>query len=101
MTASFYGDLCIQSSEHSCVCHGDGKTYPILVHEEFDGTTISVKLFDKEFDPDEIAHLKSLNGLSGETTYQIFQALDAKTRACEHTQETTSDENHDYIEQRD
>ena len=42
-------------------------------------------MFDKVFTEDEIAILKTLNGSSGETTYEIFKALDAKTRACELT----------------
>ena len=55
---------CTMQSEHSCVCPNDDTSYPVLVNEEVDGTTISVKLFEKEFDTDEIALLKDLNGFS-------------------------------------
>ena len=68
---AFFGDTCVSQSDHTCFCLSTGETHPIIVHEE-SGKTVSVKLFDKEFNTDEIGHLKTLNGQSDETTYEIF-----------------------------
>ena len=82
---AFFGDTCVQQADpHECFCLETQEFHPIIVHEEA-GQTVSVKLFDKEFSPAEIERLKTLNGDSTETTYEIFQFLDAKTSACEHT----------------
>ena len=66
----FIGRYCVDSVEHECKC-GDN-SLPILILENDDGTTDSVKLFDKDFNDDEILNMKDLHGDSSETTYQIF-----------------------------
>ena len=53
---------------------------------------MSVKLFDKAFSDDEITRLKTINGESDVTTYEIFLTLDALTRACEHRIHTSGDD---------
>ena len=89
----FFGMYCNDTEVvHECVCENDGETRQILIHENDDGTTGSVKLFDKDFDSDEIERLKIAHGDSTETTFEIFQALDEITRACLHTQETIIDD---------
>ena len=70
--------------DHEFYCADQDQVHPIIVRE-VDGVTLSVKLFDKWFSEEEIERLKTLNGSSNETTYEIFKYLDAKTRACEHS----------------
>ena len=91
----FWGESlgCVQKSAHSCECSEQGQVHPIIVNEDADGGTISVELYDKKFSADEIEHLKTINSVNtSESTYSIFLALDAKTRACEHTTEIDYDD---------
>ena len=54
------------------------------MHEDEDGNTVSVQLWDKVFTADEILLLKGDNG-AGDTTYTIFKSIDEQTRECNHT----------------
>ena len=83
------GEICEPQSEHECYCASQGKVHPIIIHEDDDGN-VSVKLFDKSFGEDEIERLKTINGESDLTSYEIFLTLDAITRACEHEIHTQS-----------
>ena len=80
---SWFDDACIQTDIHECYCTEQDQTHPILIGEDDAGTT-TVKLWDKEFTPEEIIRLQTVHEYSAasESTYAIFQAIDAKTRAC-------------------
>ena len=77
------------------MCTEQNNVHPIIVNE-VNGVTVSVELYDKKFTDDEIVKLKTLNGSSNETTYQIFKSLDAKTRACKHTLVESNNEKAQY-----
>ena len=53
------------------------------------------------FTEDEIDLLKQENSSLGQTTYEIFKALDTMTRACEHTRVVYVNESEEIQEQYD
>ena len=66
--------LCIDSGFHQCTC--GQTTSHLLIYGP------SVKLFNKIFSPREIELLKTRNGDSELTTFEIFTAIDQRTRNC-------------------
>ena len=88
--AAFFGSSCISfQSAHECFCAGQRATHPILIAKDEDGNE-HIQLFEKVFSEDEIALLKTVNGTwtdetttEGQSSYEIFAAIDARTRNCE------------------
>ena len=88
--AAYFGSSCIKQSAHECFCADQKAFHPILIGEDENGKE-SVKLFDKVFSDPEIELLKTINGTwvsettgEGQSSYEIFAAIDAKTRNCEY-----------------
>ena len=68
-------DLKLEKRNHEWKC--GNVIFPLLI----DG--VSVKFHDKFFTPREIELLKTRNGASGNSTYQIFMEIDQMTRDCQ------------------
>ena len=68
-------DLKLEQRNHEWKC--GNVIFPLLI----DG--VSVKFHDKFFTPREIELLKTRNGASGNSTYQIFMEIDQMTRDCQ------------------
>lgn len=74
---------CNKTSDHICRC-SDTEDRLLLI----DGD--SVKIGNKTFTEAEIAELKALNGDNTESTYSIFQQIDASVTKCEISYGTTN-----------
>ena len=72
----------VESNEWCC----DGVTHPLII-DDINGT-ISVKLYEKNFDEREIEELKKVHSFHERSTYAIFEEIAEKTKRCEYTIDT-------------
>jgi len=74
---------CNKTTDNVCRC-SDSEDRLIII----DGD--SVKVGNKTFTPEEVTRLKQTNGDNTDTTYSIFEKIDATVKRCEVSYGTTN-----------